>query len=262
MSKLSEMNDNSSEKIGGDITATEMDEFLETLSDDTTFRPEGIMVEPPKQYKDFEPLPSVAEQPPASENPKSEKSKIKIQDDDDDDDDILTSIASLPAETIVDTVDVFATEFIIKVCHVVEYDGDDADNIITSPADKRTIVKVTEQYLASQKLKISPLTALLVTVGLVYGKKIMFGMKIKKIVERNRQLEVEKDELRRRNEELQRELERSLIRNRPAAVATTVPTSIPAEQPVAPAQKKPGTLRKTAAAKARKSTTRKKNESK
>jgi hypothetical protein len=81
-------------------------------------------------------------------------------------------------------------------------------------------------------------------------------------------LETEKGELRRRNEELQKELERSLIRNRPAAMATTVPTSIPAEQSVAPAQKKPRTPRKTAAAKAShyfkgiESTTRKKNESK
>ncbi|MEG2666395.1 MAG: hypothetical protein RSA02_05205, partial [Bacteroidales bacterium] len=104
---------------------------------------------------------------------------------------VLMSIATLPIDIIVDTVDVTLTELIIRSCKIEEYEGKDEDLIITSEKDKEALKKVAEKYLETQNLKVTPLTGLLITVAIVYVKKLLYCLKLKKAVEQNNVLQAE-----------------------------------------------------------------------
>ena len=85
----------------------------------------------------------------------------------------MMTLVSLPVETIVDTADITLTELIVRGCKLEDYEGKDEDKLVTSDADKAALVKATERYLDSQQIRVTPLTGLIITVLIVYGKKGM-----------------------------------------------------------------------------------------
>ncbi len=103
----------------------------------------------------------------------------------------MMTLVSLPVETIVDTVDITLTELIVRSCKLDDYEGKDEDKLETSEADKAALVQATERYLDSQQIKVTPLTGLIITALIVYGKKLMYGLKLKKLVKRQAALEDE-----------------------------------------------------------------------
>ncbi|MDE5703719.1 MAG: hypothetical protein K2H70_02725 [Bacteroidales bacterium] len=119
---------------------------------------------------------------------------------------VLLSLATLPVETIVDTVDITLTELIVRGCKLEDYEGKDDDKLMTTEADRAALVKATERYLESQSIRVTPLTGLLVTVALVYGKKMMYGMKLKKLVAKADAMARELDALREANARMTAEL--------------------------------------------------------
>lgn len=121
---------------------------------------------------------------------------------------VLMSLAALPVETIVDTVDITLTDLIVRGCKLEDYDGEDDDKLLTSDADRKALTKATERYLESQSIRITPLTALIFTIVLVYGKKLMFGMKLKKMIAKQEQMESELERLRSDNARLYDEIRR------------------------------------------------------
>lgn len=105
--------------------------------------------------------------------------------------DAMMTLVSLPVETIVDTADITLTELIVRGCKLEDYEGKDEDKLVTSDADKAALVKATERYLDSQQIRVTPLTGLIITVLIVYGKKLMYGLKLKKLVRKQAMLEDE-----------------------------------------------------------------------
>lgn len=103
----------------------------------------------------------------------------------------MMTLVSLPVETIVDTADITLTELIVRGCKLEDYEGKDEDKLVTSDADKAALVKATERYLDSQQIRVTPLTGLIITVLIVYGKKLMYGLKLKKLVRKQAMLEDE-----------------------------------------------------------------------
>lgn len=103
----------------------------------------------------------------------------------------MMTLVSLPVETIVDTADITLTEIIVRGCKLEDYEGKDEDKLVTSDADKAALVKATERYLDSQQIRVTPLTGLIITVLIVYGKKLMYGLKLKKLVRKQAMLEDE-----------------------------------------------------------------------
>lgn len=103
----------------------------------------------------------------------------------------MLTLVSLPVETIVDTADITLTELIVRGCKLEDYEGKDEDKLVTSDADKAALVKATERYLDSQQIRVTPLTGLIITVLIVYGKKLMYGLKLKKLVRKQAMLEDE-----------------------------------------------------------------------
>lgn len=103
----------------------------------------------------------------------------------------MMTLVSLPVETIVDTADITLTELIVRSCKLEDYEGKDEDKLVTSDADKAALVKATERYLDSQQIRVTPLTGLIITVLIVYGKKLMYGLKLKKLVRKQAMLEDE-----------------------------------------------------------------------
>ncbi len=167
------------------------DELLDDLVQETVTRSEQEVKEQKPHYDDFEPEPEPEPDPVEFEARKSKKDPIIDLDEPSDVEKVMSDLSALPAETLVDTVDTFATEFIVARFHINEYEGPEANGIITSPKQKRDLTKATERYLASQKIKISPLAVLLITVVFIYGRKIMLASSIKKIMARNQVLESE-----------------------------------------------------------------------
>jgi hypothetical protein len=200
------------------VVEQNIDELLDTLAEETKERPMGTSPES-YNYPDFTPEPPPAEPEPTTLTSQAPPSQLRdplkgvkgLEDiDADSAESVLTDLAALPAETIVDTVDVLATEFVISRYGIKDYDGEDGDTVITSEKDKKALVKATESYLASQHIKVTPLTALLVTVCLIYGKKIMHGARIKNIMRRNKKLEAENNQLQKNLQDRERETERTL----------------------------------------------------
>lgn len=103
----------------------------------------------------------------------------------------MMTLVSLPVETIVDTADITLTELIVRGCKLEDYEGKDEAKLVTSDADKAALVKATERYLDSQQIRVTPLTGLIITVLIVYGKKLMYGLKLKKLVRKQAMLEDE-----------------------------------------------------------------------
>lgn len=181
-----------------EVLPTPNDKLLALLEEDTAVK--VIRDEPikPVDTPDFDPLTPEPEPEPAPEpgNPFGSFGA------DGDIEKVMISLADLPVETIVDTIDITLTDVIVRANGLEDYEGKDEDKLFTTDADKRALVKATERYLASQEIKVTPLTALLLTAAIVYGKKFMFASKLKKLARRNAELESQIDETDRENEKL------------------------------------------------------------
>lgn len=201
-----------------EILPTPNDKLLALLAEDTATK--VIRDEPirPVDTPDFDPLdPEPDPEPGNGFNPFASP-------DGGGDDDIektvektMISLADLPVETIVDTVDVTLTDVIIRANGLEDYEGKDEDKLFTSDADKKALVKATKRYLDSQEIKVTPFMGLLITLIIVYGKKFMFASKFKKLARRNAELESQVDETDRENQALKRivkEREAEIIRLR------------------------------------------------
>lgn len=122
--------------------------------------------------------------------------------------DAMTALVSLPVETIVDTADITLTELIVRGCKLEDYEGKDEDKLATSEADRAALVKATERYLDSQQIRVTPLAGLIITVLIVYGKKLMYGLKLKKLVRKQAALEDEIGRLQDERDEMEARLRR------------------------------------------------------
>lgn len=114
----------------------------------------------------------------------------------------MISLADLPVETIVDTVDITLTDVIVRANGLEDYEGKDEDKLFTTDADKKALVKATKRYLDSQEIKVTPFMGFVITAVIVYGKKFMVASKLKKLARRNAELESQIDETDRENEKL------------------------------------------------------------
>ncbi|MCM1168741.1 MAG: hypothetical protein NC324_02270 [Bacteroides sp.] len=184
-----------------EVLPTPDDKLLALLDEDTATK--VIRDEPirPVDNADFEPL------EPETPDPSPFDAFDRIEAGDDIEKQVektMVSLSALPVDTIVDTLDVTLTEVIVRTNGLEDYEGKDEDKLITSEADKQALVKATERYLDSQEIKVTPLTALLITAGIIYGKKFMYASKLKKLARRNEQLEARIDETDRENQELKR----------------------------------------------------------
>lgn len=174
------------------------DELISLLAESTEDKTPGVAVPDNIVYPDFEPFegsiddvgffgasdtgsPGAKTSTNVDGSPAGETSPEEV----------LMSIATLPVDIIVDTVDVTITELMVRGCKIDEYEGKDENLIITSEKDKEALRKVAEKYLETQNLKVTPLTGLLITVAIVYGKKLMYCLKLKKAVEKNNALQAE-----------------------------------------------------------------------
>lgn len=188
------------------VLPTPDDKLLALLEEDTATK--VIRDEPvrPVDNPDFEPLePDEPGEPGADTEPFDPFDRIEAGDGIEKQvEKTLVSLADLPVDTIVDTIDVTLTEVIVRANGLEDYEGKDEDKLFTSDADKRALVKATERYLDSQEIKVTPLTALLITAGIIYGKKFMYASKLKKLARRNAELEAQVDETDRENQELKR----------------------------------------------------------
>ncbi len=187
------------------VEAQSDDDLISVLLDETESKEKGVDDVETAIYPDFEapdpgdyPAPDMSEpgdlRPDGEDTPVDEPQKI------------LMSLVDLPVETIVDTVDMTLTDLIVRGCKIEDADESEADKIMTSEAEKAALVKATNKYLESQKIKVTPLTGLLVTVGMVYGKKLMYGLRLKKMIARNNALQEEIEQLRNERDEMERRL--------------------------------------------------------
>lgn len=190
------------EEQPSEVLPTPNDKLLALIEEDTATK--VIRDEPirPVDTPDFEPL----EEPEPAPESFDAFAKIGAGDDDVEKqvEKTMISLADLPVDTIVDTVDVTLTSVIVRANGLEDYEGKDEDKLFTSEADKRALVKATERYLDSQEIKVTPLTALLITAGIIYGKKFMIANKLKKLARRNEELEAQIDETDRENQKLKR----------------------------------------------------------
>ena len=179
-----------------EVLPTPDDKLLALLEEDTAVK--VIRDEPiePVDTPDFDPLDPEPEPAPEPGNPFGSFGA------DGDIEKAMISLADLPVETIVDTVDVTLTDVIVRANGLEDYEGKDEDKLFTTDADKKALVKDTKRYLDSQEIKVTPLTGLLITAVIVYGKKFMFASKLKKLARRNAELESQIDETDRENEKL------------------------------------------------------------
>lgn len=175
------------------------DEMLSVLMEPTETKIMGEKRERPEVYPDFEPAPEPEPLPPmedpdGGDTPESDVEKT------------LLSLSSLPTDTIVDTVDAVLTEVIVRACKIEDYEGKGEDDLLTSEQDKRALAKATDRYLASKEIRITPLTALIVTAGIIYGKKILCAQRLKKVMQRNDELEEQAEQARKEKQELEQKL--------------------------------------------------------
>ncbi len=205
------------DNVGGGISAAtgkpdtlpaSDDALIATLIDETEYKTKGSdVVDTAAVYPDFEPPTPPAYEPepwPTDGAPADTMPGVDALGTDGEK--VLLSLATLPTETIVDAVDVTLTEVIIRSCKLEDYEGKDEDKMLTSAADRAALITATERYLESQSIKVTPLTGLLVTVGLVYGKKFMYGVKLKKLMAKTASMESELAALRDENARLAAEL--------------------------------------------------------
>lgn len=188
------------------VTAQSDDEMISVLLDETESKEKGVEEINTAIYPDFEasdpddyPAPDMPEQgnprPDGADTPVDEPQKI------------LMSLVDLPVETIVDTVDITLTELIVRGCKIEDVDEEEADRLMTSEADKKALAKATSRYLASQKIKVTPLTGMILTFILIYGKKLMYGLRFKKLMKQNNELQDEIERLQEERDEMQRRLD-------------------------------------------------------
>ena len=192
-------------------TAQTDDELISLFLDETESKEKGADIIDTAVYPDFEaPDPDDYPEPDISEpgNPRPDEAATSEPQK------ILMSLVDLPVDTIVDTVDITLTELIVRGCKLEDADDKEADKLITSEADKAALAKATSRYLASQHIKVTPLTGLIITAALVYGKKLMYGLRLKKLIKQNNalldeieRLQAEKDDMQQRLDELEREQE-------------------------------------------------------
>lgn len=208
-----------------EIPAQTDDDMISLLLDETESKERGVDDIEAAIYPDFEapepddyPVPDMPEpgntRSDGADTPDEEPQKI------------LMSLVDLPVETIVDTVDITLTELIVRGCKIEDVDEEEADRLMTSEADRKALAKATSRYLASQKIKVTPLTGLLLTYALIYGKKLMYGLRFKKIMKQNNdlqdeieRLQEEKDEMQQRLNELMQEQEEDEEKEDPGSEA-------------------------------------------
>ena len=187
------------------VAAQSDDDLISVLLDETESKEKGIDEIETAIYPDFAapdpddyPAPDMPEpgnlRPDGADTPVDEPRKI------------LMSLVDLPVETIVDTVDITLTELIVRSCKIEDAEEEEADKLMTSEADKAALAKATQRYLESQQIKVTPLTGLIVTYALVYGKKLMFGLQIKKLMQKNNALQDEIERLREEKSDVERRL--------------------------------------------------------
>lgn len=205
------------DNVGGGVPAAAVkpgtlsvsdDALIATLLDETEPKTKGSDFVDTAVYPDFEPpTPSASVPEPRPTGGAPDDAMPGMDDLGTDGEKVLLSLATLPTETIVDAVDVTLTEVIIRSCKLEDYEGKDEDKMLTSAADREALVKATERYLESQSIRVTPLTGLLVTVALVYGKKFMYGMKLKKLMTKTAAMESELAALRKENRRMADELQ-------------------------------------------------------
>lgn len=187
------------------VSAQSDDELISLWIDETENKEKGADKIDTAIYPDFEapdpddyPTPDMPEPgnlyPDGEEDPMDEPKKI------------LMSLVDLPVRTIVDTVDITLTELIVRGCKIEDADESEADKIMTSEADKEALAKATSRYLESQKIKVTPLYGMILTFILIYGKKLMFGLQIKKLMKKNNDLQDEIEQLREERDKMQQRL--------------------------------------------------------
>ncbi|MDE6493309.1 MAG: hypothetical protein K2L50_01845 [Bacteroidales bacterium] len=181
------------------------DEMISVLLDETESKEKGVEEINTAIYPDFEapdpddyPAPDMPEpgnpRPDGADTPEDEPQKI------------MMSLVDLPVETIVDTVDITLTELIVRGCKIEDADEEEADRLMTSEADKKALAKATSRYLESQQIKVTPLYGMLLTFILIYGKKLMYGLRLKKLMKQNNALQDEIERLQEENDKMQRRL--------------------------------------------------------
>ena len=209
------------------------DVMLSVLMEPTEPKTMGAVRERPEVYPDFaapEPEPStpIGDFEP-DDTPESDVEKT------------LVSLASLPTDTIVDTVDAVLTEVIVRACKIEDYEGKGEDDLFTSEQDKKALAKATERYLASKDIRITPSFALIVTFCIIYGKKFLYAQRLKKVMRRNDELEEQAEQARLEREELELQ-----IREREAEIMR-----LRTEKPVKSTQPAKSTPKKTSNGKAK-----------
>lgn len=169
-------------------TVDEDDELLKMLQEATEYKDERAEVKPRYEYADFEPL------------------DINAPTDSKEDPNPLSLFTALPVETIVETVDITITSTLISVLKI-DPNSERCENLETDPKDLKVLTKATTEYLDSKDIKISPLTALLITAAMIYGKKFMLAKQLQKVERKAKLLEQVNLQQREEIAGLKRELE-------------------------------------------------------
>lgn len=186
-------------------TAQTDDELISLFLDETESKDKGVDVIDTAVYPDFEP-PAPEDYPPVENPEPGDPRSDGAAPSPEEPQKILMSLADLPVETIVETVDITLTELIVRGCKLEDAEEEDAEKLMTTEADKKALAKATSRYLESQQIKVTPLTGLIVTVVLVYGKKLMFGLKLKKLTRQNKAMRDEIERLQQEKEEMEERL--------------------------------------------------------
>ncbi len=194
-------------------TAQTDDELISLFLDETESKEKGVDEIDTAVYPDFD-APDPDDYPtwdiPEPDIPRSDGAAPSPEEPQK----ILMSLADLPVETIVDTVDITLTELIVRGCKLEDAQEEDAEKLMTTEADKKALAKATSRYLESQQIKVTPLTGLIVTVVLVYGKKLMYGLKLKKLTRQNKAMRDEIERLQQEKEEMEVRLAEMEVSNR------------------------------------------------
>lgn len=167
------------------------DELLKMLQEETEYKDERAEVRKLYEYADFE-----TEQPidiNAHKNSKEDTTPLSI-------------FTALPVETMVETVDITITSTLISVLKI-DPNSERCENLETDPKDLKALTKATTEYLDSKDIKISPLTALLITAAMIYGKKFMLAKQLQKVERKAKLLEQVNLQQREEIAGLKRELE-------------------------------------------------------
>lgn len=199
------------------------DVMLSVLMEPTETKIMGEKRDRPEVYPDFDPVPEPLppmEDPDGGDAPESDVEKT------------LLSLSSLPTDTIVDTVDTVLTEVIVRACKIEDYEGKGEDDLLTSEQDKRALTKATERYLASKEIRITPLYAMLLTFGIIYGKKLLCAQRLKKVMQRNDELEEQAEQARQEKRDLEQKVkdrEAEIMRLRKEQEEKSVKPTTPAK---------------------------------